>query len=107
LKFFTYQSLIIALFLVLTACSKTNHLKQVEQLMSVIINNEDILTEEKKLLSLKDYIASNGIQLEIISLEEVSGIENGFRIIFIKGEKTKEFLWQPLNINNVFILLRE
>ena len=75
--------------------------------MSVIINKDDILTEEKKLLSLKDYIVNNGIQLEIISLEEGGGIENDFRIIFIKGEKTKEFLWQPLNINNVFILLRE
>ena len=115
-NFFSYKYLMISLLFLLVGCSKTNQLQQVEQMMQDIRSSQDFLSEEQKIQTLRDYIANNGIALEITSLDGENQNKNtlmdlasakSLRIIFSQGEVSKEFLWQPINSKNVFILFRE
>jgi len=111
-KFFTYQCLIVSLLFILVACSKTNQLQHVNQMMQDITSSQDVLYEEKNIQILKNYSANKGIVLAITSLdsenEDINALTDltsikSLRIVFNYGEASKEFLWQPININNVFI----
>lgn len=116
MKRFTYQCLMVSLLLLLVACSQTSQQQQVEQMMQAITSSQDALYEEKNVQILRNYIANKGIVLAITSQDSENERVNtltdlasakSLRIVFNHGEASKEFLWQPIKIKNVFILFRE
>lgn len=104
--------------LLLISCDYGYEMNDIDPMLSSVLASTSATDEEHAIEEIWKYVAENGISIKVLSVDQkgnmmdINDVEDlskvtKIRAIFSKEGRKKTLEWEPIDLDNVFILFRE